>query len=75
MRKISVIGGPLPCERIAGAAPPTEVLNQNTARKQIGDIAQCRIRRTFLDLRLLGRRQLALETIEQPVKHVALPRR
>src|SRR5262245_9342708 len=58
-------------ERVAGAAPAALVLLQYAA--VLLDIAQRRIGRAFLDLRPLGRGELALEVAEQAVQQVASP--
>ena len=45
---------------------------QNAALNQIIDIAERGIWRAFLDDRPFGRGQLALESVQQPIDHVAL---
>lgn len=49
------------------------VLDQYPAPQKIGDVAQRRVGRASFDGRPFRRRELAVESVEQPVQHVALP--
>src|SRR4029450_13402855 len=59
-------------ERVAGAASTALVPLQYPAFQEVLDITQRRVGRALLDLRPLGRGQLALEVAEKPVQHVSL---
>ena len=58
---------------VAGAAPARIRFSQHATRKQVVDVAQCRIRRALGDGRPLAAGELAFEPVEQLVQQLHLP--
>src|SRR5882672_8672134 len=59
-------------KRVTGASAAAFVLGKDTLVEQILNIAQGGIGRALLKQRPLGRRELALEPVQQAIEHVAL---
>ena len=60
-------------QRIACASPACGVLDENSARYEIVDIAARRVLRGLGNLRPFGRRELAFEPIHEAIENLMLP--
>src|SRR5688572_31333834 len=60
------------CQRVTGAASAARILPHSSTLDQVENVSIGRVLRALGELCVFGRRELALETIEQPVQHFDL---